>query len=469
MKRILALCATMATALSAQTFTSLYSFADQVGGWFPLAGLVQATNGELYGTVSSGGASDAGLVFEITPTGTLTVLHSFCAQSGCTDGSDPSGALIQAADGNLYGTASGSGAFGGGTVFVMTPSGTLTTLYSFCALSDCADGQSPQAGLLQAIDGNFYGTTAGGGANNSGTVFEITPAGTLTTLYSFCALSDCTDGSAPQAVLIQAFKGNFYGTTSGGGANGQGTIFSITPGGTLTTLYTFGSQSDDGTSPNGLVEALNGDFYGTTAGGGANASGTVFKFTPSGVLTTLYSFCALTKCHDGEQPEAGLIQATNRNFYGTTSRGGTSHTISASYGTVFEITPGGTLRTIHNFEQSDGTLPYAPLVQDTNGALYGTTKQGGAHSVGTIFSLTVGLPAFVETQTTTGTIGATVNILGSDLTGATSVTFNGTSAAFTVVSEYLITATVPTGATSGTVQVVTPGGTLSSNLPFTVL
>jgi uncharacterized repeat protein (TIGR03803 family) len=188
-------------------------------------------------------------------------------------------------------------------------------------------------------------------------------------------------------------------------------------------------------------------------------------------LTTLYSFCSQSGCFDGYSPVAGLIQATDRNLYGTTQWGG-----AESQGVVFKITPTGTLTTLYSFPLpwTDGIYPVAGLVQATNGTLYGTTDAGGTSSdcypaCGTAFSLSVGLGPFVETQTTSGEVGAAVKILGSDLTGATSVSFNGAAAAFTIVAPSLITATVPAGATSGTVQVVTPRGTLSSNVPFRVL
>ena len=303
------------------------------------------------------------------------------------------------------------------------------------------------------------------------------PGQTFTTLFSF----NYTDGAYSEAELVQATNGNLYGTTGGGGANGNyGTVFKITPSGTLTTLYSFCSQSGctDGSNPYaGVVQATNGDFYGTTGYGGANCAptgcGTIFKMTPSGTLTTLYSFCSQSGCTDGEYPFGALVQATNGNLYGTTYGGGAN-----GYGTVFQITPGGTLTTLYSFcSQSgctDGDSSLAGLVQDTNGDLYGTTWEGGANDVGcsqgcgTVFRLSVGLGPFVETRPTSGKVGKFVEILGSDLTGATRVTFNGTAAKFTVVSPSLITTTVPTGATTGKVRVVTPSGTLSSNVPFRV-
>jgi uncharacterized repeat protein (TIGR03803 family) len=213
-----------------------------------------------------------------------------------------------------------------------------------------------------------------------------------------------------------------------------------------------------------MVQGTDGNFYGTTESGGGDTVGTVFKITPGGTLTTLHSFDST----DGSAPVAGLIQAADGNFYGTTDIGGTN----GCYGTVFKITPGGTLTTLHSFDNSDGADPQAALFQGTNGKFYGTTEarvinvcSGGC---GTVFSLSVGLGQFVETLPTSGTVGAAVKILGTNLTGATRVTFNGTAATFTVISKSEITTTVPTGATTGKVHVVTPSGTLKSNVPFRV-
>ena len=456
---LLALVAT-AIALPAQTFTNLHSF-DGADGYQPVRGLVQATNGNLYGTTNLGGANSSGTVFKITPSGTLTTLHSFCSQSGCTDGGAPSTTLIQATNGDLYGTTYNGGANSSGTIFKITPSGTLTTLHSF----DETDGYGPVEGVVQATNSELYGTMYSGGANSSGTVFKITPSGTLTTIYSFCSQSGCTDGSQPSRGegMVEATNGALYGITEAGGAYGSGTIFKITPSGTLTTLHSF--DGTDGQSPEGgLVQATNGNLYGTTSGGGANSSGTIFKITPSGTLTTLHSFDGT----DGLSPKAALIQATNGNLYGTTSGGGAN-----SSGTIFKITPSGTLTTLHSFcsrsDCTDGSNPYfAGLVQETNGTLYGMTYGGGANGDGAVFSLSVGLGLFVELQTTYGKVGAAVKILGTNLTGASSVTFNSTAATFTVVSGSEITTTVPAGATTGTVKVVAPSGTLSSNVTFRV-
>ena len=401
---VFAFCVTAAMASHAQTSIPLFSF-DGIDGGNPL-GLIQASNGNFYGITSGGGANGEGTIFQITSTGRLTTLYSFCSQSNCTDGSNPVG-LIQATDGNFYGTTqeggNGSSCTHGpcGTVFKVTAAGILTTLYSFCSQPGCTDGAGPAAGLIQATDGNFYGTTAEGGTYgtgsvNSGTVFEITPGGTLTTLFSF----DGTDGGWVTAGLIQGTDGNLYGTTNVGGAGsveyGAGTVFKITPGGALTTLYSFCLETGcpDGSNPGGLIKATEGNFYGTTGFGTSNGAGTVFKITAEGALTTLHNFCSLPNCADGAGPD-NLSQGQDGNFYGTTNVGPVT-----PHGTIFELTPAGTLTTLYKFcllrNCGDGAFPSA-LVQATDGNFYGITARGGASSSesfqgnGTVF--TFGPPA----------------------------------------------------------------------------
>jgi uncharacterized repeat protein (TIGR03803 family) len=455
------------TSVSAQILTSLLSF-NGTNGTAPVGrDVVQATNGNLYGTTNGGGANNLGTVFKLTSGGMLNTLYNFDGMHG----SSPQTGLVQGTDGNLYGTTQFGGTNsscdvrGCGTVFKISPSGTLTVLYSFCEQSDCVDGDEPYAGLIQATDGNFYGATDQGGAYGYGTLFKIAPSGAFTTLHSF----DFGDGAYPSATLTQATDGNLYGTTGGGGSgscnSGCGTIFKSTLSGILTTLYSFCSQSacaDGSDAFASLEQATDGNFYGTTFAGGANGDGTVFRITPGGVLTTLHSFDGT----DGSESESTLVQGTDGNLYGTTEFDGAN----SSGGTVFEITLGGVLTTVYSFcSQSnctDGSVP-TTIVQDTNGKFYGTTVYGGANGDGTVFRLSVGLGPFVETQPTSGRVGATVKILGTNLTGATSVTFNGTPAMFTG-SSTSIKASVPMGATTGTVQVVTPHGTLSSNVVFRV-
>jgi len=433
-------------------------------GYGPQTSLVQGPSGNFRGTTWEGGAYGYGTVFKITPDGMLSTLYSFCSEANCADGAISEAPMVlgaNASDGNYYGTTEGGGETGVGTVFKITPDRVLTTLYSFCSQTNCTDGEAPYGGLVQANSGTFYGTASEGGAYGYGTVFKITPDGVLTTLYSFCSQANCADGSYPDASLVRGTDGNYYGIT-------LGTVFKITPAGKLTTLHTFTD-----TYPLGLVQASSGNFYGTTHSGGAYGKGTVFEITPDGVLTTLYSFCAQTNCPDGSAPSAGVVQGTDGNFYGTTQWGGSSSNCSSGCGTLFEITPEGTLSTLHSFDNTDGYIPVG-LIQGTDGDFYGTTAGGGAGACvfggcGTVFRLSVGLGPFVETLPTHGHVGRFVRILGNALTGATSVTFNGTPATWKLDSDTQITTTVPSGATTGNVQVVTPSGTLSSNVAFQVL
>jgi uncharacterized repeat protein (TIGR03803 family) len=426
------LCALATIALPAQTLTTLASFKRKTGSG-PLAGLVQTTNGDFYGTTYYGGALNGDTVFKITPSGTLTELHDFC----CRDGEGPLGGLVQATNGDLYGTTAFGGVSDGGTVFKITPNGTLTTLYSFCLQSDCLDGRNPSAGLTQDSNGDLYGTTASGGVicqalPACGTVFKITPSGTLTTLHSFCAQANCADGNGPMGALVQVANGELYGTTYLGGPNNAGTVFKITSSGTLTAIYSFCAQANctDGEyPPAGLVRGAHGDLYGTTFLGGAYSSGTVFQITPEGMLTTLHSFCAEADadCADGSEVYAGLARGTDGNFYGTTSSGGAN-----SEGAVFQITPSGTLTTLYNFcseaNCTDGENPRAGLVQATNGDFYGTTVGNLTTNYGTVFSLSLGLGPFVKSVPDVGAVGFAVEILGTNLTGANAVCCSGWAA-----------------------------------------
>lgn len=457
---VFACCASMAIPSAAQTFTTLASFDWTNGGYPDYVSLVQGTDGDFYGTTDVGGAYGYGAIFKICSSGKLVTLYSFCAAGyPCADGYEPEAGLVQDGGGNFYGTTSAGGANGDGTVFQITPAGKLTTLHSF----DGTDGSYPEAGLVVATNGDIYGTTSVGGEDYQGTVFKIT-AGTLTTLHSF----DVADGSDPRSALIQATNGNLYGETLYGGAYDSGTVFEMTAGGALTTLYSFCAQTNcpDGNGPyGGLVQGANGNFYGTTISGGAYSYGTVFEVSAAtGTLTTLYSFCAEGyPCPDGDGPIGQLIQATDGNFYGTTTYGGTNND-----GTIFKITSAGTLTTLHTFDGSDGSFIFGGLIQATGGIFYGPTFQGGASNDGSIFRLSTGLRPFVKTEPASGKVGAKVIILGNGLTGTTSVSFNGTAATFTVVRGSEIVATVPTGATTGAVEVTTPKGTLKSNVAFQV-
>jgi uncharacterized repeat protein (TIGR03803 family) len=458
--------AATAIAAPAQTFNTLVKF-DRANGANPLDGLAQGTDGNFYGTTLWGGADRIGTAFKIRPAGALTTLNSFTA--------NPRAGLVLATDGNFYGSTFRGGANVYGEVFKITPQGTLTTLYNFCSQTNCTDGSGPYAALVQATDGNFYGTTAFGGNPNGacadggcGTIFKVTPAGAVTTLHSF----DGTDGNVPTAGLLQATNGDLYGTTYYGGATGRGAVFRITLAGTFTTLRNF--HGLDGAFPYaGLIQDSAGNLYGTTYYGGANrcdysGCGTVFKISPAGTLTTLYSFCARTNCTDGKFPFGGLVQATDGNFYGTTYQGG-SNACNGGCGTIFRITPAGAMTTLHSFDGNDGNYPYGGLLQATNGTFYGTNSgNGNVYSLGTVYSLAVGLHPFVSFVRGTAKVGRWVEILGQGFVGTTSVSFNGTLAAFKVKSDTYLAATVPQGATTGFVTVKTPGGTLQSNVVFRV-
>ncbi len=297
--------------------------------------MVLGSDGNFYGTTQLGGTNGKGTVFSITPAGALTTIHSFSPTDGNGlngDGAYPVAALVQGGDGNFYGTAQLGGTSGSGTVFQITPTGVVTTLHTFSAVDGSngnADGANPVAGLVLGSDGNFYGTTTAGGTGPTGgfgTVFSITPDGTLTNLYSF--VGD-TDGAAPQATLVQGSDGNFYGTTTSG-VSGAGTIFSITPAGKLTTLHTFSDDGQNGTFfESALVEGSDGNFYGTATDDGSKTEDTIFSITPAGTLTTLYTFSG----SDGQRPQAALVRGQDGNFYGTTELGG-----GADSGTVFRLT-----------------------------------------------------------------------------------------------------------------------------------
>jgi len=472
-------CALTASNSSAQIFTTILNFDYSNGSGPSYLSLSQGRDGKLYGTTYGGGLG-GGTVFTITPVGALTTLYNFCSESNCTDGVAPYGGIVQAVDGNFYGATSEGGTdetdcfWGCGTVFKITPDGTLTTLHSFNSI----DGSEPVGSLIQGLDGNLYGTTFRGGSvrcNNlggdpgCGTVFRITPQGDFKTLYNFGASAG--DGIHPSAGLIQGKDGSFYGTTWYGGngncddgfGSGCGTVFKITPEGRMTVVYSFCLTIGciDGQAPQGaLVQSNMGEFYGTTSLGGAIGAGSVFRVNFRGMLTTLHSFGG----ENGAYPSGQLVQATDGNFYGTTEIGGTD-----GDGTLFVVTQAGKWKLLHGFTQADGQTPRSGLLQSTLGPLFGTTLEGGPYGSGTIFSLDMGLGPFVAFVRDSGTVGATGGILGQGFTGTTSVSLNGTPANFTVVSDTFLKATVPNGATSGFVTVATPSGTLTSNKPFRVM
>jgi len=301
---------------------------------------------------------------------TLTARHSFNG----ADGNSPEAALVQGSDGNFYGTTPLGGAHAKGTVFKIDATGNLTTLHSFSGSP--GDGAVPVGGLVQGSDGNFCGTTASGGAFFQGTVFRMTSSGAITVLHSFNSFFN--EGAVPVAGLVQAGDGNFYGTTAVGGQHFQGTVFRIDATGNLTTLHSFSGSTNDGSNPvAGLVQDSDGNFYGTTPSGGAHFQGIVCRISQGGGFTVLHSFTGYPA--EGGVPFAALVQGNDGDFYGTTAVGGTHFK-----GTVFKIDAAGSLTTLHSFSGSngDGANPVAELVQGSDGNFYGTTVLGGTHRKG---------------------------------------------------------------------------------------
>ena len=410
--------------------TRLYGFTGGADGGIPESWLIQASDGNFYGTTSQGGANDTGTVFRMnlgvtnivgTVTNfSVTTLYSF---TGGDDGATPIAGLFQGSDSNFYGMTTRGGANDTGTVFQITSAGTLTTLHSFTGGSD---GGYPLGGVIQGIDGYFYGTTSQGGANNTGTVFQITSAGTFTTLYSFLG---GTNGAIPEAGLVQGSDSNFYGTTSIGGSNTYGTVFSITSNGVLTTIYQL-NRSDGRFPAAALIQSFDGYFFGTTRLGGANSDGTAFKVSSQGTFTTLYHFGG----SNGRWPGSSLLQAQDGLFYGTTFLGG------YRYGTLFQMDSNGVFRTLDSFlGDINGGNPYAALVQGTDQYFYGTTGFGGPGLHGTIFRFTAfpgGTYTGLATQTnalsaaSSGFLSLNLHFTGffnAKLTmGNKTTTFNGT-------------------------------------------
>jgi uncharacterized repeat protein (TIGR03803 family) len=474
---ILALfCAATAVTSLAQTFHTLVTF-NETNGAVP-GYLIQGQDGNFHGMTLLGGSNGdnntGGTIFSVTPAGGLSVVYNFCALTNCADGEDP-GTLLQAANGSYFGVTQQGGIScfepnGCGTVFEFTNAGSLVTLHSFCALPNCTDGYLPGAPLV-AANGVFYSAVglSGGG---DGFLYKITPTGTFSILYAFCSQTNCTDGSGPGPIFRGA-NGNFYGTTAGGGTNGVGTIFEITPAGKLTTLYNFTGCSD--ATPTSLMQASNGNLYGTT-GPSVHCGGELFELSSAGKFTVIHTFCL--NCSPALARGAGpLIQASDGNIYGMTGLGGTNKN-----GGIFQLTLSNKLTTYLSFNSCDlhtscpdGTLPVGSLLQGTDGNFYSTMESGGSigcrapFGCGTIFSVTTGLDPFVAPSPSYGKIGAIVQILGNSLTGTTSVTFNGKTAKFKVISDTFLEAQVPAGSTTGIIQVTTPTSTLKSNVVFRVL
>lgn len=450
----------LAVCAQAQTLNYLAAF-NGVNGLQPST-VIQATDGNFYGTTTYGQASEYGNVLKITPAGEISTLYNFCAKPHCTDGEWPETPPILGSDGNLYGVTSGGGsdlgnAGGWGTVYRLTLGGELTILHTFCTVDPCLDGQAP-AGIMQAADGNLYGTTYSAGQFNAGTLFKITTKGEFTVLHAFCSFANCADGQWPAYPPVQGSDGNLYGTTSDGGTAAAGVLYDLTPAGRFNVVHTFlcrYTTCNRGGEPVAVVQDAEGNLFGTTEFGGIYGEGTLFEITSTRAFINLYSFNSGAETN----PRAGLTPASDGNYYGTTDGG-----------TIFQLTPSGAHTTLYTFTPSTtaGEYPYTGLFQAPDGNLYGAVQFYDSAWNGAIYSFSNGLSPLVETNPTMGRVGTGVLILGNNLTGSTSVTFNGVEAKFTVESDTYIKATVPKSATTGTVSVVTPSGTLNSNPRFVV-
>ncbi len=476
---------TLSLVLSAQAQTLNY-FADLTAnnGWEPYASVVQAPDGNFYGAGTNGILGGGGNMFRMTPSGELTSIYKFCSLSGCADGDFVTSAPLVGTDGNLYGVASGGGGSAltgsaGGTVFQMTLDGKLTVVYTFCSLASCADGATPN-GITLGDDGNFYGTTVYGGVGDGGpgVIFKVTPDGAYTRLHAFCAEANCADGDKPFFPPVQGNDGNFYGVAGSGGTLGGGVFYKVTASGKYSVLYNFcnfqNSSCLDGGYPNAIAKDADGNFVGTAIGG-TSGYGVIFKITPTGQYTVLHNFAP-----NGNMggPQTPLTLGSDGNLYGTFNGSGSGTWGPFGRGGIYEVTSKGGFKLLYSFCpscNSSGFSPLDPVFQGTDGNFYGTTAFGGiggwkgeAYGFGTVFQFSNNLGPFAQTVPAAGKSGKSVLILGYGLIGSSSVTFNGMAAAFKVESDTCIRATVPSGATTGTVSVVTASGTLNGSPQFIV-
>lgn len=431
------------TAAHAQ-YASVFNF-DTTGTDLnsPLGGpMVQGKDGNLHGVTQYGGASSLGGAFKLTTGGTLTKVADFTSLEF-----DVMGGLILGTDGNYYSSDTSGGTQGFGSIFKVSSAGTVSTIYNFRGSSD---GSNPSQ-LIQAADGNLYGT-------NTYSFFKVTTSGTFTLIHTF---NQATEGTTVDYGVIQGTDGNFYGFANQGGVNGYGTVFKITAAGVVTVLHNF--NMTDGWGP-GLSPAQGSDgyIYGTTSVGGSFGRGVIFKVSTTGSgFTVLHNTNGTT---DGYGSASSLIQATDGNFYGVM---GTDSGLGS--GTIYKITPSGSFSTLYTYNTTQ--LDYvSSLVQHTNGLLYGSMGIGGTSNVGLVYSYKIGAAKFARLATTSGKIGSTLNLFGQKFKTATSVSFAGvttTSFSSNSTGTYL-TVTVPTGAKTGVVTVNEPSGNLLSSQSFSV-
>jgi uncharacterized repeat protein (TIGR03803 family) len=444
----------LAGVSSSQNVTALHSFSSSGASQGPdFVTPTQGRDGDLFGTTTGLNYSSIlndGSIFRLQTTGEAAAPFSFNG----TDGSEPYAGVTLGTDGNFYGTAVAGGSAGYGVLFRVTSDGTYTVLHEFLGASD---GMYPRAAPIEGFDGNFYGTTEDGANRLGATVYRYSLAGGFTSIHQF---ENSTDYFI-MAPLIQDSDGNLYGTAYYG-ANNCGSVFKLTTSGVLLMQQNFAcSGITNPASP--LLQASDGNYYGTTSGNNGNVSGAVFKMTSEGSVSVVHAFSA--NGSGGKTPVGGLVQATDGNLYGSTRFGG-----NAGYGTLYQITTGGKYVHLYSFPSSVGQYPTGSLLQHTNGLLFGTAADGGAYGYGAVYSLDMGLSPFITFVRLSGRTGQTAQILGQGLTGATRISFNGAAASsFTVNSDTYLTAVIPSGATTGKVVVTTPGGTLTSNVNFRII
>jgi uncharacterized repeat protein (TIGR03803 family) len=387
----IAVCAILATyaghamETSAPTLTSLHSFCAYgcVNGFAPWGGVVEGPDGAYYGMTFGGGNQTpymgedygVGVVYRVTRAGRFRVLHRF---DGPTEGAYPEGSLTVGADGNLYGTTSEGGPANGGSVFKISINGAFTVLHQFSG----SEGWAPWSAPVEDAQGNWYGTTLHGGTQSGGTVYKIAEDGNFSTLYNFDAAIDAANGADPQGGLMLASDGNLYGTTMAGGGSGYdaGTVFSVTPQGALTTLHIF-SYGDGSIPEQALATGQDGALYGTTSIGGAQGVGTVFRITLAGEFTSIFAFSGSDV---RSSPTSALTPAPNGGFFGQQAQGGANMT-----GAIYHVTITGSYADLYDFPAlgAAGAYPEGSLIIGSDGALYGTTLDGGQNDGGTIFRL----------------------------------------------------------------------------------
>lgn len=465
-----------------------------------LFGATLGTDGNFYGGNYNGGTNGFGTLYKVTPTGTGTVFYNFLFSSGPAD---PYAPPIEAANGVFYGTTpeieERDGYFPESVAYSVTSKGVFKILHTFTG----SDGQNIYAGLVQGTDGNFYGCSAAGGTSSGsdGVIFKMTSAGKVTVLHNF----DGTDGSGCSYALVQASDGNFYGT-AGGGSTGLGVVFKIAPGGTYSVIHNFEGTTDGSYPQSSLIQATDGNLYGVTGSQGQGDNGTIYKVTTGGTVTTLYSFTGGT---DGGIPQSALLQHTNGLLYGDTFTGGDLNcfttifyggqpVIVAGCGVVFSVDIGAEpfvkLMTTSGHELtsaveilgqgfSSSSLVEFGGVAATKVTLTGTTYMSATVPAGALtgaVTVTTGATKLTSPQTfkvlptitsipASGAVGTPVAITGTGLTQTTKVTFGNVAAtSITVNSDTQVTATVPTGAKTGKIAVTTKGGSATSKTSFTV-